>query len=162
MFMFLILFFSSFSLADRVSGKINVPPVEFMHGFRFGYGYTNVDPDQHELLRSKWLYLIGYELNQILLGGDWIDVIFVENISVVGLNQSLFIPSANALIGFEFHDNFQLASGINFVPTENPFHMVVAAGWTPKVGDINIPCHITYIPDINNNWRMYLTTGVNW
>ena len=162
MFLFLMFFLSSFSRAERLSQSLESPPIKFMHGFRFGYGYTNIDPDTHETLNSKWLYLIGYELNQVLLGGDWIDVIFVENISIVGLNQSLFIPSGNALIGFEFHKKFQLASGINFVPTESPFHMIVAAGWTPKVGDINIPCHISYVPDINNNWRMYVTTGVNW
>ncbi len=162
--MFLMTFFLLFFRVSQAAEiqEMSEPPIEFLHGFRFGYGYTNVDPAQHTVLRSKWLYLIGYELTQVLHGGDWIDVIFVENASIVGLNQSLFIPSGNMLIGFEFHDNFQLASGVNFVPTDEPFHMIVAAGWTPKVGDINIPCHISYIPDVNNNWRMYLTTGVNW
>ena len=138
------------------------PKLETLHGFRFGYGYVNADPDTHHLLEDRWLYLLGYELTQALDGGSWLDVIFVQNLSVVGLNQSIFIPSGNLLIGFEFYDNFQIASGINVVPSDKPFHMVLAAGWTPKVGNINVPCHVSYIPDINNNWRMYLTTGVNW
>ena len=62
------------------------------HGFRMGYGYVNASED-HELLQSNWLYLLGYELNQTIYGGDWINVLFVQNISVVGVNQSLFIPS---------------------------------------------------------------------
>ena len=131
------------------------------HGFRMGYGYVNA-PDDHELLESNWLYLLGYELNQTIYGGDWINVLFVQNISVVGVNQSLFIPSGNILMGFEFNERFQVASGINMVPSDNWCHMVVAAGWTPKVGDINIPFHVSYVPDVDNQWRAYLTTGVNW
>ena len=149
------------SKLHTASGNMQ-PTLTSMHGFRFGYGYVNVDPTTHATLKDRWLYLIGYELTQVLDGGSWLDVIFVQNISVVGLNQSIIIPSANVLLGFEFNDNFQLASGINLTPSENPAHMVLAAGWTPKVGDINVPCHISYIPDVNNNWRMYLTTGVNW
>ena len=131
------------------------------HGFRMGYGYVNA-PKNHELLQSNWLYLLGYELNQTIYGGDWINVLFVQNISVVGVNQSLFIPSGNILMGFEFNERFQIASGINMVPSDNWCHMVVAAGWTPKVGDINIPFHVSYVPDVDNQWRTYLTTGVNW
>lgn len=131
------------------------------HGFRMGYGYIN-DAESSDTLRTSWLYLVGYELNQTIYGGSWINVLFVENISVVGINQSLFIPSGNILLGFEFNERFQLVSGINMVPTDNWVHMVVAAGWTPKVGDINIPFHVSYVPDYNNNWRAYFTTGVNW
>lgn len=132
------------------------------HGFRMGYGYVNADLQSHDTLRSNWLYLLGYELNQTLYGGSWINVLFVQNISVVGINQSLFIPSGNLLMGFEFNERFQLASGINVVPTDNWCHMVAAAGWTPKVGHINVPFHVSYVPDVDDNWRVYLTTGVNW
>ena len=131
------------------------------HGFRMGYGYINA-PEDSETLSNNWLYLLGYELNQTIYGGDWINVLFVQNFSVVGINQSLFIPSGNLLMGFEFSERFQIASGINVVPTDNWCHMVIAAGWTPKVGDINIPFHVSYVPDVDNQWRTYLTTGVNW
>ena len=157
-----LLLFTGLSHSQEFSSGTIPKRLDSMHGFRFGYGYVNVDPDEHEVLRDRWLYVIGYELTQVLDGGSWLDIMFVQNISVVGLNQSIIIPSGNVLLGFEFNDNFQLASGINITPTQEPFHMILAAGWTPKVGDINVPCHISYVPDINNNWRMYLTTGVNW
>ena len=131
------------------------------HGFRMGYGYVNA-PEDHELIKSNWMYLLGYELNQTLYSGGNINVLFVENIAVTGINQSLFIPTGNLLAGFEFNGRFQVASGMNIAPTDNWCHMVVAAGWTPKVGDINIPFHVSYVPDIDNHWRSYLTTGVNW
>jgi hypothetical protein len=134
------------------------------HGFRMGYGYVNLDleKEEHEYLRSNWLYLLGYELNQTLYSGSWLNVLFVENLSVVGINQSIFIPTGNLLMGFEFNERFQLASGINVTPTDTWCHMVIAAGWTPQVGDIHVPFHISYVPDVNDNWRAYLTTGVNW
>jgi hypothetical protein len=164
---FLLIFINpSFAEENHNKGYLlepDKPFLELKHGFRFGYGYTNTDIESHDILRSKWMYVIGYELNQKLYGGDWIDVLFVQNVSIVGLNQSILIPSLNALIGFEFSQKFQIVSGINIVPgSSEMLHMVLGAGWTPKVGKINIPCHVTYIPDVNNNWRMYLTTGVNW
>jgi len=131
------------------------------HGFRMGYGYVNA-PEDHDTLRSNWLYLLGYEVSQTVIGGSWINVLFVQNFSVVGINQSLFIPSGNLLAGFEFNERFQLVTGLNLVPSDDFCHMVMAAGWTPNVGDINIPFHVSYVPDYNNNWRAYLTTGVNW
>jgi hypothetical protein len=137
---------------------------ELRHGFRMGYGYVNLDleKEDHEYLKSNWLYLLGYELNQTLYSGSWLNVLFVENLSVVGINQSIFIPTGNLLMGFEFNERFQIASGLNVTPTDNWCHMVIAAGWTPQVGDIHVPFHISYVPDVNDNWRAYLTTGVNW
>ena len=126
-----------------------------------GYGYVNA-PEDHELIKSNWMYLLGYELNQTLYSGGNINVLFVENIAVTGINQSLYIPTGNLLAGFEFNGRFQVASGMNIAPTDNWCHMVVAAGWTPKVGDINIPFHVSYVPDVDNHWRSYITTGVNW
>ena len=134
---------------------------ESRHGFRMGYGYVNA-PKDHELIKSNWMYLLGYELNQTLYSGGNINVLFVENIAVTGINQSLFIPTANFLAGFEFNGRFQVASGMNLAPTDNWCHMVLAAGWTPRVGDINIPFHVSYVPDVDNHWRSYITTGVNW
>ena len=62
-------------------------------------------------------------------------------------------------MGFEFNERFQGASGINMVPSDNWCHMVVAAGWTPKVGDINIPFRLLRprcrqsVAYVFNNWR---------
>ena len=40
------------------------------HGFRMGYGYIN-DAESSDTLRTSWLYLVGYELNQTIYGGSW-------------------------------------------------------------------------------------------
>ena len=150
------------SQEEQLSGRIN-------HGFRVGYGYINADPEKSDVLKSEWLYLIGYEVNQKIIGGSWINVLFAQNISVVGLNQGIVIPSGNVLFGFELQERFQVLSGLNLVPApDSPdtipldTHMVAAVGWTPQVGDINIPFHVIAVPDVEDKWRGYITTGVNW
>ena len=147
---------------EQLKGRIN-------HGFRVGYGYINADPKESDVLNSEWLYLIGYEVNQKIIGGSWINVLFAQNISVVGLNQGIVIPSGNMLFGFELQERFQILSGLNLVPVpDSPdsipidTHMVAAVGWTPQVGDINIPFHVIAVPDVEDKWRGYITTGVNW
>jgi hypothetical protein len=140
-----------------------------MHGFRMGFGYINAEPSESEVLESQWLYLLGYEVNQRVLGGSWVNVLFAQNISIVGLNQGLLIPSGNFLMGFELHERVQLTSGLNVVPSPSSdkdlpidTRMIAAVGWTPEVGNINIPFHVILIPDVHQKWRGYVTTGVNW
>lgn len=140
-----------------------------MHGFRMGFGYVNADPAESDVLESQWLYLFGYEVNQRVLGGSWVNVLFAQNISIVGLNQGLLIPSGNLLMGFELHERVQLMSGLNIVPAPSSgkdipidTRMITAVGWTPEIGDINIPFHVILIPDVHQKWRGYNTTGVNW
>jgi hypothetical protein len=140
------------------------PFKRYYHGFRLGYTYVN-GLDSDSPLKSPHLFVIGYEATQRIEGGDWLNVIVVENVSIAGLNQSLFIPSANGLVGFEIANQIQIGTGLNF----NPFdpsgkivHQIIAAGWTPEVGKMNVPVHFTVIPDADGDWRIGSTVGVNW
>ena len=164
---------SSVLAADRKSVTLSKKGSDLegyrMHGFRMGFGYVNVDPSESEVLESQWLYLLGYEVNQRVVGGSWVNVLFAQNISIVGLNQGLLIPSGNFLMGFELHERIQLTSGLNIVPSPSSdkdlpidTRMIAAVGWTPEIGDINIPFHVILIPDVHQKWRGYVTTGVNW
>jgi hypothetical protein len=135
-------------------------------GIRFGYSYLN-NGDQTDKLESSHMFLLGFEMQQTLDGGSWLDILFVENISVSGLDQSVFAPSASLLVGFEFADQLQLALGGNIAPfdpaeEDNYVHLVTAIGYTAEVGMFSVPLHVTYIPDVNGYWRCAATTGVNW
>jgi hypothetical protein len=132
------------------------------HGFRLGYLYLNDPPAP---LQSPHLFVLGYELTQRALGGSWLDVIFVENLSVAGLNQSVFLPSGNALVGFRLGRQVELGTGVNvtpFDPNGKYWHQVLAAGWTPGAGAFAVPVHVTLIPDVDGQWRVGATVGVNW
>ncbi len=135
-------------------------------GLRFGYNYVH-GGDESERLRSPHMFAIGFETQQTMSGGDWLDLLFIENVTISGLEQSVIIPSANALVGFEINNALQLAVGANvtiYDPADdnNYIHLVSAIGWTQAAGHFSVPIHLVYIPDINGYYRIAATTGVNW
>ncbi len=146
-----------------------------MHGFRLGYMYIShfdrlTDPNDPESslkttadMKSPHLFLIGYEVMRRLVGHSWLNLILVGNVTVGGLEQSKFYPSANALIGFEFEESFQIGVGPNVAPEPGKVaHVMFAGGWTPTVGSFRTPIHGFYIPDVDGVWRSGVTVGVNW
>ncbi len=145
----------------------------FMHGFRLGWTYVyNMDKPTRENgmsladefgLKSPNMMLLGYEGFYRIVGHSWLNVLVVGNVTVAGLEQSKFIPAASGLLGFEIDKAFQLGVGVNVTPDpEAPTHMIVAAGWTPKVGSINTPVHFFFVPDTESNHRMGATIGMSW
>ena len=139
-----------------------VPEQRFLHGFRIGWGYVN-GLERH--LESPQMFVIGYEFTHRLVGGDWLNVIVVENLMLSGVNQSLLLPSANGILGFEAAERFQVGAGVNVTPwdpEDKLVHMIAAVGYTPRVGAFWVPVHAYWIPDVDGNYRFGLTTGVNW
>ena len=136
-----------------------------MHGFRAGYMYAPNAPDYSDRVKSPHMFVIGYEFTQRLTGGDWLNVITVENVMISGLNQSLIVPTANALVGFEVNQAFQVGVGANlnpFDPNGKMAHMMIAGGATPRAGAFSVPIHLFYVPDVDGDYRFGVTTGVNW
>ena len=154
--------------------EIKSIPLSWSHrkGLRFGYNYVNRGAEKTVLnsdprLSSPHMFAIGFELNQKMAGGDWLDILFIQNATISGLEQSLIIPSANVLVGFEINNALQLAVGANAAPVDpandgNYIHLVTAIGWTQQAGSLSVPLHLVFIPDVNDYWRCAVTTGVNW
>jgi len=135
-------------------------------GLRFGYNYVS-GGERSDRIISPHMFAIGFESQQTMSGGDWLDLLFVQNLTISGLEQSLVIPSANVLVGFEINNSLQLAVGANatiYDPAgdNNYVHLVSAIGWTQAAGHFSVPVHLVYIPDVNEYWRLAVTTGVNW
>jgi len=108
---------------------------------------------------------MGFELQQTMPGGDWLDILFVQNVTVAGMDQSIVSPSARILVGFEINDALQLAIGPNLGaahPSDNHIHLIVAVGYTAQAGMFSVPFHISYVPDADGYYMTALTTGVNW
>jgi len=128
------------------------------HGFRLGYSYQD-----HEELLHPHLFVMGYELSQRRSGGAGLDVLFVENLMISGLNQSRLVPSANLLVGASIHDTVEVGVGPNlsFLPDLTP-NMVAAIGITVPAGDFDVPVHLAWVSDEGTVGRVVLTTGVNW
>lgn len=145
----------------------------FLHGFRLGYlALMNYDRPNREGgmslkqelgLKTPHMMLLGYEGFYRMVGHSWLNVLLVGNVTVAGLEQSKFIPAASGLIGFEFDRSFQVGVGVNLTPdTQQPSHMIVAGGWTPRVGAIHTPVHFFFVPDTEKNHRVGVTVGVTW
>ena len=125
-------------------------PLSWSHrkGLRFGYNYVNNGAEKTALnddprLSSPHMFAIGFELNQKMAGGDWLDILFIQNGTISGLEQSLIIP-------------------VDPAGDDNYIHLVTAIGWTQQAGSLSVPLHLVFIPDVNDYWRCAVTTGVNW
>jgi hypothetical protein len=144
-------------------------------GMRFGYSYVTGleeagllkkdDPDSK--LATPGMFSMGFELQETREGGSWLDMLFIQNVTISGLDQSIVAPSASLLVGFEIQDQLQMAIGPNlsaFDPAEegNYMHLAMAAGYTAEAGDFSVPFHVVWIPDVNGFHRIAATTGVNW
>ena len=110
---------------------------------------------------------MGFELQQCMPGGDWLDVLFIQNVSVTGLDQSVVSPSARVLVGFEIDKSIQLAVGpqLSFHDPSGEdkyIHLTAAVGYTMDAGVFSVPVHLSFVPDVNNYWATAVTTGVNW
>jgi hypothetical protein len=152
------------------------PPVDvteestgsLLHGFRLGYAYMFQPPSfegegdlERYGLESPHNFLIGYEMFYRVIGHSWLNVLLVGNVIVAGLDQSKFLPSVNLLLGFEFDESFQVGLGMNLAPDDQkPTHMIVAAGWTPRVGNFYVPLHAFFVPDVDGFHRIGATVGV--
>ena len=148
----------------------------FLHGFRLGYLYmmnsdkpvdatkpNGLSLEERYGMRSAHQFIMGYELAWRMVGHDWLNVLLVGNMLVSGLEQSRFYPSWNGLVGFEFNETAQLGVGVSVTPTKDkPAHMIIAGGWTPRVGDIHTPLHLFFVPDVDGHNRLGVTVGVNW
>ena len=136
-------------------------------GLRFGYNYVNGAKEADADVNSPHMTVLGFELQQTMEGGEWLDLLFIQNLSIAGLDQSFAAPSLSVLAGFEINNQLQVGVGPNlsaFDPggENNYFHLVGAVGYTLTAGKFSVPVHAIYIPDVNDYWRFAATTGVNW
>ena len=136
-------------------------------GMRFGYAYVNDAADVADEVVSSHMTVLGFELQRTMAGGDWLDLLFIANASVTGLDQSFAAPSLSALAGFEVNKQLQVGVGPNlaaFDPggEETYVHLAGAVGYTKAAGKFSVPVHVVFIPDVNGYWRFAATTGVNW
>jgi len=148
------------------SNSSEQPEWSHRKGMRFGYAYIN-NGERSEYLTNPSMFTIGFETQQTMKGGEWLDILFIQNITVGGLEQSVLVPSVNMIAGFEINNRLQLGVGANGTLADpsgekNYLHLVTAVGWTQPAGHFSVPIHVVFIPDVNDYWRVAATTGVNW
>lgn len=133
------------------------------HGVRAGYVYVN---DAEELnLANPHLFALGYEAEIKIIGDKGLDFVIVPNTLILGLNQGRFVPTGNLLVGLSLFDTVKAGVGGNVTPNfsgRSWVSMVAAVEVAPKVGKLQLPIAVSYIPSVDGNWRVGATVGVNW
>jgi hypothetical protein len=159
---------------EKVPTPYNPNDGKLLHGFRIGYdvimnydkpvqAFDGQSLQQKTGMRSPNHFLLGYEAFYRMVGHSWLNVILVANANVSGLEEGNFFPSGNLLLGGEFNNSFQAGVGVHLEPLKGAeSHVIIAAGWTPRVGTFYVPVHAFFIPDVDGVNRMGLTTGVTW
>jgi len=141
------------------------PDAQLLHGFRLGYVWFGANEEElaEMKLRTPHSFLIGYELAYRMVGHGPLNVLLLANAMVAGLEQSVFLPSGNLLIGFELDRSLQIGVGLNLTPDRDEHsHMIVAVGWTPWAGGFHVPVHFFFVPDVDGRHRSGATIGVTW
>lgn len=139
------------------------PKMDTVSGFRMGYGYA-----VNEDLPSPHIMVVGWDHMQSMNTGTALDFIIAGNISMGGMNQGRVLPSAHLIVGYQIYDSLQFGLGPVVTLKQNEvepipkLNMIIAGGWNFEMGDVYIPLHVAYVPDINGEWRSYVTTGINW
>ena len=83
----------------------------------------------------------------------------VEWIALVGgMEKGMFLPSVSSLVGARTASGFEFAMGPNL--SLSGFGMVFGAGYNFKVGDLNLPVNIAFVPGIKREIeRHYSNAG---
>ena len=161
-----LLSIATFSLATAWASPTNLDAEasrwSVRHGFRLGYTYgNNLDRHHNFNIDSPHMSTMGYEVTEgIESGVDGFRIIFVQNIMVSGLEQGRFLPSLSALVGYEIFGRLQMGVGAN-LGVMGP-RLILAAGVNPQLGDFQLPIHMHFIPDSEGDWRIGVSTGVNF
>jgi hypothetical protein len=76
-----------------------------------------------------------------------------------GLDQGLFLPSLNWLVGMRTAEGLEFAVGPNV--TAAGVGLAVAAGVTMRAGDFNVPFNFAFVPS-KSGMRMSMLAGFNF
>lgn len=143
--------------------KAEPMPIEISSGLRMGYSYV-----EGSKFRNPHVMLLGYEQSHILNTGTALDFLVTGNVSLVGMNQGVVKATGHLLFGYQMRDLFHIGIG-PFVTIEqlNPdvdgkLNMIMAGGWTVPMEGFSIPVQISYVPDLDGEWRGMATTGISW
>ena len=151
------------TFSQKYGGQKPIDDHTVRHGFRVGYVYAN-HGEKSQYLDSGHLFAIGYEAEFRIASGGPMDVLVVPNVLVLGLNQGVFLPTANLIVGASFNHFLEIGVGGNFAPSDSGkvVHMIAAVAITPNMGTLQLPLALSFVPDNDDDWRVGLTAGVNW
>ncbi len=164
----------SLSAANAVAVPL-MEQIDFMFGPRVGVSVITIDKADFTALMRENDFLASAERNympvltsfgisleqRVNLGTTDHHFAVQEIITLAGLDQSLILPNAAALIGFR--GGFGLELGLGPIVSVQGFAVAYALGWNFKFSGVNLPVDLVFIPDWDKNrHNISLYTGFNF
>ena len=125
-------------------------------------------PDDRTYFPILTQFGVNFE-QRIRLGNTLSHFAFQEVLLLGGIDQNLYIPSLNILIGFRSHTGLEVGLGPNISVSMNDrgvsvaLSVVYAVGWTFTFDDVNVPVNIAIVPTPRDgNPRVSLVSGFNF
>lgn len=139
------------------------PPRTALDGPRVGITYLSDGVvsalNRNRIAVNSVITQFGWQLERLMYDGKGgVDAISEWVVLVGGLEQGLVLPSVSWLVGIRTRGNSEIAVGPNVTPAG--VALAIAAGYTYRVGALNIPVNVAVVPS-GSGLRLSLLTGFN-
>ena len=127
-------------------------------------GYIHVENDK-ELFANPHVYSIGIENTHLFYSEGPLQILIGGELSLLGLNQSVYIPSGNLNLGYQYYDVFVslgprvMLSEISPTNTSIRTNIIIKAGYIFDMQGFCIPIQFGYVPDIQGRNQIHFSLG---
>ena len=168
LFVFSILSFSASAQVDNLSGPrlgavyISPSPVS-----SFIRGVMDLDdigdelsPDYNDITKGALSSLYGWQWETRFADGYEVTGIVEWVALVAGMEKGKFLPSVSSLVGARLESGLEFAIGPNL--SLAGVSLVFGAGYNFKVGDLNIPVNLAFVPGRIQTQESYTDWNSVW
>jgi hypothetical protein len=155
------------ALAGPALSQTPLPPIDepiSLSGPRFGLTVLSdgvvqklkVDTD---ITVAPMVSQFGWQFEKQWATGDHAPTVVTEWVMLFGgLDQGIVLPSLSWLVGMRTHEGTEFGVGPNVTPLG--VGLVIAAGTTMRLGPLNIPFNVAFVPS-KAGTRVSMLTGFN-
>ena len=148
--------FLSFGTAHAENSTASVAELS---GPRLGMTYLSTGKTR-SYIDSPMITQYGWQFETKFASGEGIQGLVEWVVLAGGMEKGMFLPSISSLVGLRNASGYEIAMGPNL--SLSGISYVLAAGKNIKVGGLNIPVNVSWVPaHSDSSHRMSMTLGFN-
>ena len=156
LFVLVSFLFLSFGTAHA---EENTASVAELSGPRLGFTYLSSGETQ-SYLNSPMITQYGWQFETKFASGNGVQGLVEWVVLADGMEKGMFLPSISSLVGLRNAEGYEFAMGPNL--SLSGISYVLAAGKNFRVGDLNIPINVSWVPaHQESSHRLSMTFGFN-
>ena len=127
-----------------------------------GYAYSQNDKD---VFAQSHIYSIGIENTHLFYSPSSVQILLCGDISLMGLNQGVYIPSSSLILGYQIYGVFVGLGPRVMLPKITPdntsmrTNIIIKSGYVFDMQGFSIPIQFGYVPDIEGREQWHLSVG---